>query len=43
LKHEIEIEIELRRVCHGVARRIYAPTAAYFDKTWPLGDFEKLK
>jgi hypothetical protein len=23
--------------------RFYEPTAAYFDKSWPLGDFEKLK
>ena len=23
--------------------RLYEPTAAYFDKSWPLGDFEKVK
>jgi hypothetical protein len=23
--------------------RFYAPTRAYFDKTWSMGDFEKIK
>jgi hypothetical protein len=23
--------------------RFYEPTQAYFDKSWPLGDFEKVK
>jgi len=23
--------------------RFYNPTETYFDKSWPLGDFEKIK
>ena len=23
--------------------RLYEPTESYFDRSWPLGDFEKLK
>jgi hypothetical protein len=23
--------------------RLYEPTETYFDKSWPLGDFEKIK